>query len=124
MSHCRIGLDNFKASPEPIYLSLLFVGTWYLNRFALGAWILYSLITLAGYSGNLKSHLTNAGTYPSLKTLSEVVDSDLRIDFIDYGGLEEEILASSTDPIIQALWKKVTLVPYDPVTNEMLVSVV
>ena len=83
--------------------------------------MLYSLIIAASYSGTLKSHLTFHGTYPSLKTLEDVVNSDLRIDFIDQGGIEEDILGSSTEPLIQALWKRATFLKkiYDPVWSKM-----
>ena len=132
------------------------------SRFVVGAWTLYSFIVLSAYSGNLKSHLTSHSTYPSLKTLEEVVKSDLRIDFMlcelvlmayykefgaanwrkalkyaakstincivlcnsDQGGIEEDIVGSSTEPLIQALWKRATFVRrrYDPAWLKKRVS--
>ena len=68
----------------------------------------------SSYAGNLKSFLTNPLLTKPISTLQQVIDSGLPWGMVLYGEEEEEMMAESTDPVIQTIWREKIVTPYSP----------
>ena len=86
-------------------------------RIAIGVWILYCLIISNSYGGSLKAFLTSPQRTNPIDTLEQVIDSELPWEMVMYGEEEEEMMASSKDPVISKIWKGIIEVKYKPVPD-------
>ncbi|XP_059088023.1 glutamate receptor ionotropic, NMDA 2D-like isoform X1 [Tigriopus californicus] len=84
-------------------------------RFLIGTWVIFCMIATYSYGGSVKSFMTNPLFTQPIRTLEELIDSGLPWGMVLYGEEEEEMMAESTDPVIQVIWRDKIVTEYSQV---------
>ncbi|XP_066989676.1 glutamate receptor ionotropic, delta-2-like [Macrobrachium rosenbergii] len=83
---------------------------WRLRIFLVVWWLVAWWLNLS-YTCNLIAVLTVPVLPRKLQTSEELITSDYLLCMVDYGEFLDEALAASTDPVFEALYRKLDMVP-------------
>ena len=83
-------------------------------RWVVGTWIIFCFVMMSAYGGELKAYLTQKSYTSPIATLQDILESGLPWGMIFYGELEQQIMETSSDPTIKAIWDGMTEFPYTP----------
>ncbi len=82
------------------------------SRIICGTWILFSLVSSAAYSGNLRAFLTNPDMTDPIATLEDLFESEYPWTFVMYGETLEHQMERTTDLMLRAFWQGKRIVDY------------
>ncbi len=66
----------------------------------------FALVVTASYGGNLRAYLGNPDMTKPIDSIEEMVRSGLPWYMPLFGGNEEHMLSTSSDPILKEIWDK------------------